>query len=118
VEPIADAVVERWLTPAYAAAHPEVRAELRMMLVRTPPVGYAECCGAIERMDLRDDLARITAPTLVISGSEDPATPPKQQKLIAAAIGEARHEVVGPAAHTAAVEQPDAVNQLILEHLT
>jgi 3-oxoadipate enol-lactonase len=118
VEPIADAVVERWLTPAYAAAHPEVRAELRMMLVGTPPVGYAECCGAIERMDLRDDLARITAPTLVISGSEDPATPPKQQKLIAAAIGEARHEVVGPAAHTAAVEQPDAVNQLILEHLT
>jgi 3-oxoadipate enol-lactonase len=118
VEPIADAVVERWLTAGFAAAHPEVRAALRAMLVGTPAEGYAECCGAIERMDLRGDLARITAPTLVISGSEDPATPPEQQELIAAAIPGARHEVVGPAAHTAAVEQPEAVNTLILEHLT
>ena len=27
------------------------------------------------------------------------------------------HEIVGPAAHLAAVEQPQAVNRLILEHL-
>jgi pimeloyl-ACP methyl ester carboxylesterase len=53
VEPIADAVLERWLTPSYAAA-----------------------------------------------------------------IRGARNEVVESAAHLAAVEQPQAVNRLILEHLT
>jgi 3-oxoadipate enol-lactonase len=116
-EPICDSVVERWLTPSYAIAHPEVRARLRSMLVATDPEGYAACCGAIERMDLRGELSRITAPTLVVSGSEDTATPAKVQRTIAGAIPGARHEIVDPAAHIAAVEQSEAVNDLIREHL-
>jgi 3-oxoadipate enol-lactonase len=116
-EPIADGVVERWLTPDFAAEYPQVRAELRAMLATTDAAGYAACCGAIERMDLRDDLSRIAAPTIVISGSHDPATPPEHQHLIAQAIPGARHETVGPAAHLAAVQQPEAVNRLIGEHL-
>jgi 3-oxoadipate enol-lactonase len=116
-EVIAEGVVERWLTPAFATEHPEVRARLRAMLSTADAAGYAACCGAIERMDLRDDLRRITAPTLVVSGSDDLAAPPEEQVLIAQAIPGARHETVGPAAHVAAVEQPDAVNRLIGEHL-
>jgi 3-oxoadipate enol-lactonase len=116
-EPIADSVVDRWLTPPFAAAHPEVRTELRAMLAASPADGYAACCGAIERMDLRPELSRITAPTLVVSGSDDPSTPADKQREIAAAIPGARHEVVGPAAHVASAEQPDAVNRLIAEHL-
>jgi 3-oxoadipate enol-lactonase len=116
-EVVADRVVERWLTPDYAAAHGDVRARLRAMLVDTDAAGYAACCGAIERMDLREQLPSIDVPTLVISGSDDPATPIEHQRLIAEAIRGARHEVVGPAAHLAAVQQPEAVNRLILEHL-
>ena len=116
-EPIADGVVERWLTPAFAAEHPEVRAGLRAMLSAADPAGYAACCGAVERMDLREQLPRIMAPTLVVSGSDDPAAPLEHQLLISAAIPGARHEIAAPAAHVAAVEQPEAVNRLILEHL-
>jgi 3-oxoadipate enol-lactonase len=116
-EPVADTVVDRWLTPPFAAEHPEVRARLRDMLVASPPDGYAACCRAIERMDLRGDLARIAAPTLVVAGAEDPATPPEHQELIAASIPGARLESVPRAAHLAAAEQPAAVTRLILEHL-
>ena len=116
-EVVADGVVERWLTPDYAAQHAGVRAKLRAMLAATDADGYAACCGAIERMDLREDLSRIAAPTLVVSGSDDPATPLEHQRLIAAAIPGARHEIVARAAHMAAVQQPEAVNRLILEHL-
>lgn len=116
-EVIADAVVERWLTPDFAAAHPDLRARLRAMLAATPAAGYAACCGAIERMDLRGDLTRITAPTLVVSGADDPAASLEHQHLISQRIPGARHEVVGPAAHLASVEQAAAVNDLILEHL-
>lgn len=118
VEPIADAVLERWLTTDCALGRPAMREWLRAMLVATPPAGYAACCGAIERMDLRDALREISAPTLVISGADDPSTPPEQHELITQAIRGARHEVVRPAAHLAAVEQPERVNQLIVEHLT
>lgn len=116
-EAVADGVVERWLTPDYAADNAEGRAELRAMLVATDAAGYAACCGAIERMDLRDQLPGIDVPTLVISGSDDPATPIEHQRLIAEAIPGARHEIVGPAAHLAAIQQSEAVNRLILEHL-
>jgi 3-oxoadipate enol-lactonase len=115
-EPVADTIVDRWLTPPFAAAHPEVRARLRAMLVAQDPGGYAACCGAIERMDLRGDLARIAAPTLVIAGAGDTATAPDHQRLIAAAIPGARLELLD-AAHLAAAEQPDAVTSLILDHL-
>jgi 3-oxoadipate enol-lactonase len=117
VEPIADRVLERWLTPEFARRHPDVRAWLRSMLIATPADGYAGCCGAIERMDLRGELPRIGAPTLIITGSDDQATPVEHQRLIAAAVPGARHETVGPAAHLAAVEQAQAVNRLIMEHL-
>jgi len=117
VEVVADAVVARWLTPAYAESHPELVAELRAMLVATDPNGYAAACGAIERMDLRDQLGRIAAPTLVISGSGDEATPPEHQQVIAASIPGARLETVEPAAHLTAVERPARVNELIADHL-
>jgi 3-oxoadipate enol-lactonase len=117
LEVIADAVVARWLTPDYAAAHPELVAELRAMLVANDPEGYAACCGAIERMDLRDQLPRISAPTLVISGAQDEAIPPEHQRLIADSIPGARLETIDPGAHIAPVEQPARVNELIAAHL-
>ena len=117
VDAIADAVVERWLTPGYAAEHPDVRARLRAMLAASPPEGYAASCGAIERMDLRPLLADVRAPTLVIGGEHDQAAPPPSHAwLIADGIPGARYELV-PAAHIANVEQAELVTQLILDHL-
>lgn len=116
-ETIADGVVDGWLTPEFAATHPDVRAWLRGMLVGSPAGGYAECCAAIERMDQRGDLARIAAPTLVIAGARDAATPPEVAREIAAGIPGARLEIVDDAAHAANVQQPDVVNELIISHL-
>jgi 3-oxoadipate enol-lactonase len=115
---IADAVVSRWVTPGYAARHPDVVADLRAMVAAVPDEGYAACCGAVERMDLRDLLPGITARTLVIAGEQDPATPPAHAELIAAGVPDARVAVLSPAAHLANVEQPEAVTRLILDHLT
>ena len=115
---IAEAVVSRWVTPGFAVEHPDLVRRLRAMVAATPDGGYAACCGAIERMDLREALPRIGAPTLVVAGREDPATPPEQAQRIAEGIPGARVEVLSPAAHLANVEQPDALTALILTHLT
>ena len=114
---VAEAVVERWLTPGFAAAHPETQAWLRSMLLATDPEGYAACCGAIERMDLRDALPAIAAPTLIVSAADDQATPPGHQRLLAEAIPSARLETVAPAAHIASVERADEVTDLMLGHI-
>jgi len=86
------------------------------MLASVPPEGYAGCCEAIASMDLRDDLPAIAADTLVVAGGEDVATPPSHGEAIAAAVPRARLVVLPKPAHLAAVEDPDAVAELLLEH--
>jgi 3-oxoadipate enol-lactonase len=116
-EVVAAAAVGRWVTPGWAAAHPAIVAALEAMVAATPAAGYAGACAAIEDMDLRPDLSRITAPTLVISGAEDPATPPARGREIAAGIAGSRFEILADAAHLASFQQPEAANRLIREAL-
>jgi 3-oxoadipate enol-lactonase len=114
---VADAVVGRWFTPAFAAGQPERVRAFRDGIAATPAAGYASCCHAVETMDLRDDLARIEAPTLVIAGADDPSTPPEHGRTIADRIRGANLLVLGHAAHLANVEQPAAFNRALLAHL-
>src|SRR5215218_9197270 len=72
---IVDAVLARWFTPEFAAGNPEAVAPMRARFVQLDPRGYAVCCGAIRDMDLRPSNAAIRAPTLLIAGADDPATP-------------------------------------------
>jgi 3-oxoadipate enol-lactonase len=116
-EVVADTVVERWFTPAFAAACPEAVARHRAMIAATPAEGYAACCEAIAAMDLRSALARIAAPTLVVAGAQDPSTPPEYGREIAAGIAGARFELLDPCAHLANVERADEVNRLLEQHL-
>ena len=116
-EPIADTVVARWFTPGFARAHPALVARHRGMIAATAAEGYAACCEAIATMDLRDGLSRISAPTLVISGAQDPSIPPEHGRAIAGAVPGARYEELDPGAHVVSVEQADAVSALMIEHL-
>jgi len=118
VEAVADAVLERWFTPAFASEHPDVIERMRATLSATPREGYASCCEAIAAMDLTGDLPLITAPTLVVSGADDPATPPVHGRRIAELIPGARFEIVSPAAHLATVERPDLTTAMILRFLS
>jgi 3-oxoadipate enol-lactonase len=114
---LVDGVIERWFTPAFRSENPATVEKMATTLRETDPEGYAGCCAAIRDMDLRDRLPSIKAPTLVVSGAEDPATPPEHGRLIRDAIPGARFEVVPGAAHIANVERPEEITQLILTHL-
>ncbi|MQA82835.1 MAG: 3-oxoadipate enol-lactonase [Streptosporangiales bacterium] len=113
---VADTVVARWFTPAFAAT-PRA-AELREQLIRSPAEGYAACCEAIATLDLRPLLARIRAYTLVIAGAEDPATPPVHAEVIGTGIPDAHLAVLRDAAHLANVELADRVTAMLVEHWT
>ncbi|WP_199442734.1 3-oxoadipate enol-lactonase [Umezawaea beigongshangensis] len=114
---VAAAVVGRWLTPGFALAHPEVPAELIAMVAGTSAEGYASCCAAIGDADLEPGLPGITAPTLLVAGAQDPATPPPHLERIAAAVPGARLEVLDPGAHLVTAEQPERTSRLIVDHL-
>jgi 3-oxoadipate enol-lactonase len=115
---VADAGIGRWFTDGFREREPALMERYRAMIASQDDEGYALCCGALERVDLRDELSRIAADTLVIAGAQDPSTPPEPHaKLIAERIPSAQLEVLDPAAHLANVERPDVVTDLILDHL-
>jgi 3-oxoadipate enol-lactonase len=114
---VADTVVARWFTPAFAAAEPGVVAGIRAQLTASPAEGYAACCEAIREMDQRPDLPAIAAPTLVIAAERDPSTPPSHARTIAGLIPGARLEVLDRGAHLVTVEEPELVTPLIARHL-
>jgi 3-oxoadipate enol-lactonase len=112
IEALAGAVEERWLTPAFGDV-----SRYRAMFVTTTAEGYARCCEAIRDWDVREEVAGIRAPALVVSGADDPSTPPEHGALLAERIPGARHVVLPHAAHLVNVERADEVNALLLEHL-
>jgi 3-oxoadipate enol-lactonase len=114
---LAPTVVARWFTPGFAAAQPDVVARNEAMLAGIDDEGYACCCEVIADMDLRSELPRITAPTLVVSRAEALAAPPEHQRAIAEAVPGARLTTLSPAAHLANIERPLEVTGAVLGHL-
>jgi 3-oxoadipate enol-lactonase len=114
---IADQVVTRWFTPAYREREPEAVAAVVEMLKGTDPEGYAGCAEAIAAMDLRPEVPAITAPTLVIAATEDPATPPWHGAQIARAVPDARLTVLRGTSHLANYETPGPVTVALRQHL-
>lgn len=114
---VSAAVIDRWFTAAFLDAHPATRRAFQAMIDATPAEGYAGCCEAIAGMDVRGDLGAITAPTLVIAGADDPATPPAMLADIAAGIADAELMVVEHAAHLANIERADVITPALIAHL-
>lgn len=88
---IVDATIGRWFTQRFIARAPQEIDWIRGMILDTPPQGYIACCEAIRDTDLTADAARVSAPTLVISGTHDPATPPAQGRELTSMIRGARY---------------------------
>lgn len=115
VAAVSDAVLRRWFTDAI---DPDRRARMKAMIDATPPDGYAAATEVVANLDLRDDLEKVAAPTLVLAGAEDSATLPRIGRALADGIPGAEFVEVAGAAHLGNVERPDLVTSLIRAHLT
>ncbi len=116
MEAIVDAVVERWFSKQFRDSHPDEVERIRAMILSIDPKGYAGCCAAIRDMDLRDRLGLIEAPTLVVIGAHDPATPPERGQYIVERIPGAQKAVLD-AAHLSNIEAASEFNRIVLGFL-
>jgi 3-oxoadipate enol-lactonase/4-carboxymuconolactone decarboxylase len=108
-EAVVDTIVPRWFTAPFRERDPEAVRAVRQAFLGIEPAGYGRCCEALGAMDIRDRLAKITAPTLVLVGAEDPVTPPAMAEHIRQRIPGAELVVLPRAAHLISVESPAAV---------
>jgi len=116
MEAVVDGTVTRWFPAAFREREPDTIARMRAMILRTPPQGFQACCVAIRDMDQRETIRTIDTPTLVIIGSQDPATTPADGELIHARI-RGSQKLVLDAAHISNVEQPAAFSGALRQFL-
>ena len=113
---VAPAVTARWFTPQFQTASPHTVASTLAVLESLDPQGYIGCCAAVRDFDFRENVGNIHTPTLVISGTHDPAATPADGHFIADHIAGARY-VELPTSHLSCVEDPALFNQAVLSFL-
>jgi 3-oxoadipate enol-lactonase/4-carboxymuconolactone decarboxylase len=107
VGPVLDGWAGRHLSPAWMAAHPAQVETLERGFAMIDPKGYIGNAAAIRDIDVLDGLPGVTAPTLIVAGEFDIATPfAGHGDRIAAAIPGATVETL-PTGHLACLEQPE-----------
>jgi len=116
LESLAEVTMQRWFTERFRTADPERVARMRATMLRVPVAGYLGCCAALRDADLRHLAAGVLAPSLVVTGTADVATPPAAGEALAAAIPGARLLAL-EAAHLANVEQAPAFTAAVLAFL-
>ncbi|BEU98692.1 3-oxoadipate enol-lactonase (plasmid) [Acidovorax sp. DW039] len=116
MQSLAASAPARWFTPGFTQRQPLVVQRAQAWIASTPPEGYAACCDALGHSDLRDQLARITAPTLLLAGSADPVTTVAEAQSMQACIPGAQLAVV-PASHLSNLEAPHAFTGALLDFL-
>jgi len=100
---VAQQVIERWFTPEFRANHPNEVAKTRRMIESTNADGYVGSCAAVRDFDFWENVGRIRAQTLVLTGTHDSAAPPSDAQKLAKQIRGARY-IELPAAHISNVE--------------
>jgi 3-oxoadipate enol-lactonase len=113
---VAESVVERWLTPGFRAGHPDETQAVLRMLEGANPQGYVACCAAVRDADLRQSLALIRVPSLVLAGTHDSSVPVADARLVAEKISSAQYVEVS-AAHLSNIEACDEFNRHVLQFL-
>jgi 3-oxoadipate enol-lactonase len=113
---VAGAVTARWFTPAFQSASPEKVASAIEVLESLNPQGYVGGCTAVRDFDLRAQVAQIRTPTLVISGTHDPAATAAEGRLLAEQIPGARYQELN-ASHLSNIEDWAHFNEAVLAFL-
>ena len=116
LQPIADSAASRWFTAPFIQSHAAVVSNLQNDLAAGSAEGYANCCAALAKADVREQLKDIQVPMLIIAGQQDPVTTVADAQFMQAQIPQSQLVEID-ASHISNVEQPSVFNQHILHFL-
>jgi len=105
-----DAVVPtallRIFTEDYLSLHPDAAAERAAVLRQTDAEAFMIACQALQSVDYGAGASTIVAPTLIVVGQEDAATPPWMAEELHAVIPNSELVVIPGVAHAPQLQDP------------
>ena len=116
LQPIASTAAGRWFTEKFIQDNAAAVEKLQISLAAGSAEGYASCCEALAKADLREQLKDIAVPVLVVAGQQDPVTTVADgQFMINQIKNSALFEI--NASHISNIECPDEFNQAVQEFI-
>jgi 3-oxoadipate enol-lactonase len=113
--PLAESTMGRWLSAGFKARNPVLWKQIHDTVAATPPQGYIGCAAAIQTFKWTPRLPEISAPTLVLCGSDDPGANPMENRMIAATVQRGEFLAIEGARHLPNVEDADRFNRIVLD---
>ncbi|MBE7939084.1 MULTISPECIES: alpha/beta fold hydrolase [Ramlibacter] len=114
---IADVAMRRLFAPEFQQQNPDLVAARKERFLAVDPATFHGACEALATLDVRDKLAGVKTPALVLVGEQDEATPPPMSKELAAGLPDARLEILTGCAHVPQLQAPgqfmDAISGFI-----
>jgi pimeloyl-ACP methyl ester carboxylesterase len=113
-----EVALDRWFEDEWRSREPGLVADVRRTMLANDPASYVACYSVFAEGDAEVGplLSRIAAPTLAITGSDDPGSTPEMADRLAAAVPDARAEVVVGARHLLPLERPRELTQALTKH--
>ena len=113
---VADMAMPRWFSPPFHQRDPETVHGFRAMVQNCQVDGYLGCCAALRDADLREQVSRLTAPTLLVASTADTATPPEGLAFIHEQV-QGSQLVTFDSGHLSNVECPTEFTAAVLDFL-
>lgn len=110
VPALAESTIKRWFTEPFIGRAPGDVEKVRRMILGTGAEGYMACACAVRDMAQTTMLLKIAAPTLILTGRQDPACTVDQATVLHRVIRGSELVILEDAAHLANIEQPAAFN--------
>jgi 3-oxoadipate enol-lactonase len=101
--------VTRWFGDKFREQRKDVVQQSVDVFLRNDVAAYAETCRMLGACDLRNALSGVTAPTAVIVGEEDYATPVKMAEELHRGIAGSTLTVLKGGRHLTPLEMPEAI---------
>jgi 3-oxoadipate enol-lactonase len=114
---LVEGTIKRWFTEPFIRRAPADIDKVRRMILGTGVEGYVACASAVRDMAQTTLLLRITAPTLVMTGRQDPACTVEQSTVLHRVIAGSQLRILEDAAHLSNIEQPGAFNRALREFI-
>ena len=100
-----------------AMSDPTGLALAERIMGRVPPATYRKAVQMLTTFDLREKLAQIAVPTLLLAGSDDKVAPASVMQRMAEKIPKAEFVLLEGCGHLGPMDQPDPFNAALLSFL-
>lgn len=114
--PIASTAAGRWFTKAFIQSNPDIVEKLSNDLGAGSTEGYASCCEALAKADVREKLKDINVPVLIVAGKQDPVTTVKDGEFMQQHIVDSQLFEIN-ASHISNIEAAEEFNQAIRQFI-